>query len=203
MTIEYLFNSNSPDILTLSLSSYFLIFAAEIGDKSQLVCMALAARYRATPVILAAISAFILLNTLAVVFGVAIASSIPDIFVVSIVAILFFAFGIHALFTKESFDNEKLSISGKNLFITTFLLIIFAEFGDKTQLAIIALSSTNLPIAIWIGSTMALITTSVLGVWAGRTILQKIPITLIHRISGIVFIIFAILSTHKAYLLYQ
>ncbi|MEA1924025.1 MAG: TMEM165/GDT1 family protein, partial [Pseudomonadota bacterium] len=78
-------------------------------------------------------------------------------------------------------------------------LITVAEFGDKTQLAVIALSSTNLPIAVWLGSTAALITTSVLGVWAGCTILQRIPITLLHRISGIIFISLAIFASYKAY----
>ena len=53
------------------LTSYLLIFAAEIGDKSQLVCMALAVRYRAMPVALGAVFAFLLLNTLAVIFGAA------------------------------------------------------------------------------------------------------------------------------------
>ena len=51
------------------LTSFLLIFAAEIGDKSQLVCMALAVRYRALPVAVGAILAFLALNTLAVVFG--------------------------------------------------------------------------------------------------------------------------------------
>ena len=81
-------------------------------------------------------------------------------------------------------------------FITTsdssFSLITVAEFGDKTQLAVVALSSTSLPIAVWLGSKAALITTSALGVWAGRTILQRIPITFLHRISGVIFISLAI-----------
>jgi len=81
----------------------------------------------------------------------------------------------------------------------TFLLITMAEFGDKTQLAVVALSSTSLPIAVWLGSTVALIATSALGVWAGRTILQRIPITLLHKISGIIFILLAIFASYKTY----
>jgi len=81
----------------------------------------------------------------------------------------------------------------------TFLLITVAEFGDKTQLAVIALSSTSLPLAVWLGSTAALITTSALGVWAGRTILQRVPITLLHRISGVIFISLAMFASYKAY----
>ena len=191
---------NWSDFLAASGSSYLLIFAAEIGDKSQLVCMVLAARYRAFPVILGSTLAFIFLNTLAVTFGVVITSWMPEAFISAIVAILFAIFGIHALRMEEESDNENMAItSNHNILMTTFLLIAVAEFGDKTQLAVVALSSTSIPIAVWLGSTVALITTSILGVLAGRTILQRIPITLLHRISGVIFIILAIFAGYKTY----
>jgi putative Ca2+/H+ antiporter (TMEM165/GDT1 family) len=182
-------------------TSYALIIAAEIGDKSQLVCMTLAARYRATPVIIGAITAFSLLNTLAVIFGVAIANWVPAYLVAAIVGVLFAVFGILALFFTEGEDeDEALSEkSSHSLFLTTFILMTVAEFGDKTQLAVVALSSTAMPEAIWVGSTLALITTSVLGVLAGRTLLQKIPISLLHRLSGILFIILAGFAAVEAY----
>jgi len=182
-------------------TSYALIIAAEIGDKSQLVCMTLAARHRATPVIFGAIVAFALLNTLAVIFGVAIANWVPAYLVAAIVGVLFAVFGILALFfTEDEDDNEALpEKSGHSLFFTTFILITVAEFGDKTQLAVVALSSTALPEAVWIGSTLALITTSVLGVLAGRTLLQKIPLSLLHKLSGVLFIILAGFAAVEAY----
>ena len=193
-------NINWLNIITTSSSSFLLIFAAETGDKSQLVCMALAARYRASPVMLGSILAFLLLNSLAVTFGVAIANWLPEVFVSGAVAILFAVFGVHALRIEEDLNNEKVAIrSNGSILLGTFLLITIAEFGDKTQLAVVALSSTSLPIAVWLGSTLALIATSALGVWAGRTILQRIPITLLHRISGIIFILLAIFASYKTY----
>ena len=191
------------DVTTVSSSSFLLIFAAEIGDKSQLVCMALATRYRALPVMLGATLAFLLLNTLAVLFGVSIANWLPEVYISSIVAILFAVFGVHALRIEEDEDdeNEEMRTNG-SILAGTFLLITVAEFGDKTQLAVVALSSTSLPIAVWFGSTIALITTSALGVWAGRTILQRMPITMLHRISGIIFISLALLAAYKTYLVF-
>lgn len=182
-------------------TSYALIIAAEIGDKSQLVCMTLAARHRAMPVILGAVIAFSLLNTLAVIFGVAIANWVPDYIVAAIVCLLFAIFGIHSLFfNSDEDDGEQIQEkSGRGLFFTTLLLITVAEFGDKTQLAVVALSSTALPAAIWIGSTLALATTSILGVIAGRTLLQKIPLTLLHRLSGLIFIILSGFAAYHAY----
>jgi len=198
--MDLLFTVDWLDIVTIASSSYFLIFAAEIGDKSQLVCVALAAKYRASPVIFGASLAFILLNSLAVMFGLAIANWIPEVIISSIVAVLFAGFGIHALRAEESSDDENVVVSsGRRILMTTFLLITVAEFGDKTQLTVVALSSTSMPLAVWIGSTLALVTTSGLGVWAGRTVLQKMPISLLHRISGLIFILFAVLAAYNSF----
>jgi len=181
--------------------SYLLIFAAEFGDKSQLVCMALAAKYRALPVMLGATLAFILLNLLAVLFGSTISNWIPEVAVSSIVALLFFAFGYHALTSNDDGSQENIDVNrkGHSILLSTFLLITLAEFGDKTQLAVVALSSTHIPLAILIGSSLALITTSALGIWAGKRLLKMISITLLHRISGAIFILLAILAAYQTY----
>jgi len=201
--LTQLSNGNIAQMSASAATSFALIAAAEIGDKSQLVCMTLASRHRAMPVILGAISAFALLNTLAVIFGVAIASWLPDYIVASTVALLFAAFGIHALRMQEDEDDEEVKEkSGHSIFFTTFLLITVAEFGDKTQLAVVALSSTAIPLAVWLGSTVALASTSALGVLAGRTILQKIPLVLLHKISGVIFLGLAVFAGYRAYLAY-
>ena len=181
-------------------TSFGLIAAAEIGDKSQLVCMTLASRHRAAPVMLGALAAFAVLNTLAVVFGVAIASWLPAYVVGAIVAILFAAFGVHAWrATSDQDDEEVAEKSGHGIFFTTFVLLTVAEFGDKTQLAVVALSSTHVPAAVWLGATAALATTSALGILAGRTILQTISLQLLHRISGSFFLILAAVAGWQAY----
>ncbi len=187
--------------ITSSLTSYLLIAAAEIGDKSQLVCMVLAARHRALPVIFGAIAAFAFLNMLAVVFGVTIANWLPEFAVSLAVAILFALFGLHALRNDE--DDEDAMVEEKNshsVFITTLLLITVAEFCDKTQLAVVALSTGMAPVAVWVGATLALATTSALGVWAGRTLLQRIPLHLLHRFSGVLFLLLAAYAAYNAYL---
>ncbi len=199
--IDYLLALDIIEVSKVSSSSFLLVFAAEIGDKSQLVCMALAARYRAVPVMAGASLAFLLLNSLAVVFGVAIASVLPEIVISAFVALLFAVFGVLALRVEDEDEEQITARTSGSLLLGTFLLITLAEFGDKTQLAVVALSSSSLPIAVWLGSTVALITTSALGVWAGRTILQRIPISLLHRISGVIFIVLALFAGYQTYLL--
>jgi putative Ca2+/H+ antiporter (TMEM165/GDT1 family) len=184
------------------LTSYLLILAAEIGDKSQLVCMALAVRYRAVPVALGAISAFLLLNTLAVVFGAAIANWTPQLVISVVVSLMFLIFGIQALraVDEEVLDDEDVQVKSQHhIFFSTFALITLAELGDKTQLAVVALSTQGLPLSVWIGSSLALATTSLMAVWAGRTILQRIPIVLLHRFSGILFILLSFVAAYSAY----
>ncbi len=191
-------NVNFQELSAPTLTSFVLITAAEMGDKSQLVCMTLAARHRAMPVILGAVAAFAFLNTLAVVFGVAIANWLPDYVVSGTVAVLFLVFGIHALRANGNDDDETLiEKSSHSIFFTTFLLIAVAEFGDKTQLAVVALSSTQIPLAVWIGSTMGLAFTSILGCLAGRTVLQKLSLVWLHKISGTFFILLAIFAGYR------
>jgi putative Ca2+/H+ antiporter (TMEM165/GDT1 family) len=175
-------------------STFSLIGLAEIGDKSQLVCMALAARYRHWPVLIGAVAALALLNLAAVLFGAAAARWLPEQLVVVLVGLLFLLFGIHALRNSAAEDEEAETVEkgSHGIFLSTFLLITLAEFGDKTQIAVAALASTANLYAVWIGATLALAVTSALGVWAGRTILQRMPIKLLHRLSGGLFILLAL-----------
>jgi len=185
-------------------TSFALIAAAEIGDKSQLVCMTLASRHRPMPVMLGALAAFAVLNTLAVVFGVAIASWLPAYVVGTIVAILFAVFGVHALRATDDGDDEELvEKSGHGIFFTTFVLLTVAEFGDKTQLAVVALSSTHAPAAVWLGATVALAATSALGILGCGSILQRIPLVLLHRLSGAFFLLLALVAAWQAYAAYS
>ena len=177
-------------------ATFLLIALAEIGDKSQLVCMTLAARHRGLPVVLGAVAAFAFLNLLAVLFGAAIAAWLPEWIVTAAVAVLFAVFGISALrFEEEDGDEEIKEKPGHGIFATTFLMIFLAEFGDKTQIAVAGMGSTAAPTATWVGATLALTTTSVLGVYAGRRFLKQLPLHWIHRISGVFFLLLSLLAT--------
>ena len=175
-------------------ATYLLIALAEFGDKSQLVCMTLAARHRGLPVVLGAIAAFAVLNLLAVLFGAAVAAWLPEWLVTAAVALLFAWFGIAALRFEEEGDEEFEEKPGHGVFATTFLMIFLAEFGDKTQIAVAGLGSTADTAATWVGGTLALATTSLLGVYAGRRLLNKLPLHWIHRVSGVFFLLLALLA---------
>ena len=130
-TFIYLSTLKLVDLSATASASFVLIATAEIGDKSQLVCMTLAARHRATPILLGAIASFAFLNSLAVIFGAAIASWFPNYIVSATVALLFFVFGIHALRIDEEEDEEEvIEKSGHSLFFTTFLLVLLSYLNS-------------------------------------------------------------------------
>ena len=79
------------------------------------------------------------------------------------------------------------------LLFTTFVTVFLAEMGDKTQLTTITLSSTtNKPLAVFIGSSLALILATLLGALAGGSIANLIPEFMLKLLSGIVFLIIGI-----------
>ena len=176
-----------------------LIALAEIGDKSQLVCMMLAARYgRGRPVLFGAAAAFGILNTVAVLFGAALAFWLPQSWVLIAMAMLFAVFGMRSLLHSEDEDDEEEGeVKGRGLFTTTFLMIFFAEMGDKTQIAVAGLAGIYPATAVWTGATMALILTSAAGVLAGKTVLRRLPVMWLHRTAGLFFLALAGLAVWR------
>ena len=176
-------------------ASFTLIGLAEIGDKSQIVCMVLASRHSRWPVLLGAAAAFLLLNTQAVVFGAGVATWMPEQVTATIVALLFAAFGIHALLAQPGDSSQEISEKpGRNVFLTALSLIFVAELGDKTQLAVAGMASNMALLPVWMGATTALVAVAALGVWVGSTLLQRMPTIWLHRISGAIFLVFAIVA---------
>ena len=189
------------EMVSISGASFLLVFLAEFGDKSQLVCMTLAAKHRHWPVLLGAVTGFAILNLLAVLFGAVIASWIPAFWLALIVAGLFGFFGIQSLLMKDDdLENENTPVrSSHSLFITALLMIFVAEFGDKTQLAVAGLASTYHGLPVWIGATLALLGTTALGVLVGQRLLRRLPLGLIHKVSGVLFLLLALAALYQAF----
>jgi putative Ca2+/H+ antiporter (TMEM165/GDT1 family) len=186
--------------LTVAATTFGLIFLAEIGDKSQLVCMALAARHHHRPVMVGAIAAFVVLNVLAVVFGAGLAHWVPERVLAAVVAVLFAVFGVVSLRAEEEDGTEEIrERSGHGIVATTFLMLFLAEMGDKTQLAVAGMAGTLPAVPVWIGATLALVTTSALGILVGRKLLRRIPLHRLHQISGVFFLILAALALTRVF----
>lgn len=168
-------------------ATFGLLFVAEIGDKTQLTVLALAARRRPLAVLGGAAAAFALLTLLAVVVGAAIAEVAPVALVKSASGLLFLVFGLLAL--RESGKAETVDRRNhRHPALEAFVLILGAEFLDKSQLATASLASGGHPIATGLASFLALMTSSVLAVATGGWLAKRVPAKFLRWGAGGLFL---------------
>ena len=91
------------------------------------------------------------------------------------------------------------AVGGSAAATTTFGLICLAEMGDKTQLAVAGMAGTFPPVPVWIGATLALGTTSALGIFVGRKLLRRIPLRRLHQVNGVFFLTLAAFAVTKIF----
>lgn len=182
--------------LPVVLSTFSLLFLAEMGDKSQLLAMTLAHRYRVGPVILGTFAAFALLSLLAVFAGQALFEWVSREVVLILAGGLFFFFAYGSWRSAGQEEEESAGQrSGNGALLASFTMIFFAEFGDKTQLATIGLvCGTGQIWSVLIGSILALWTVSLVGILFGATLLRRVPKPWMHRAAALLFAIFGLLA---------
>jgi putative Ca2+/H+ antiporter (TMEM165/GDT1 family) len=187
------------------LTTFSLVFLAELGDKSQLLAMTLAHRYRAVSVIAGTFAAFALLNLLAVVVGQALSELIPQQLVLLVAGTLFLYFGYRAWQDAGNAEGQGTDPrpDGGGL-VVSFSMILVAEFGDKTQLAVVALAAGTGEIwAVFAGGTLALWAVSLLGILFGATVLRSVPRHWVHRIAAVMFVAFGVVAIGHAIAVYS
>ena len=181
--------------LAMLASTFTLLFLAEIGDKSQLIAMTLAHRYRIAPVLAGTFAAFALLNALAVILGEGLSRVVPREVVLVAAGMLFLLFAYRTWRTGDEDEQTAAISSRRSVWLTSFTLIFVAELGDKTQLAMIALAAESGALwSVFLGGTLALWSVSVLGVVVGRTLLRRIPTRSVHRSAAVLFLLFGLLA---------
>ena len=184
--------------LTTFLSTFGLIFLAELGDKTQLTAMALALRYPWKRIFIGIAAAFTVLNLAAVLVGKLLFLVLPIFWVTLVSALLFFYFGYSTLrHACDTEDDDGPPPTAADAVRTAFLMIFMAELGDKTQLVTAsqaAQHSASLTgmFSVFASSTLALWAVSLIGIFAGKQLVKVIPVCWIHRTAGFIFIIFGI-----------
>lgn len=169
--------------------SLILVFVAEMGDKTQLMLMTLAAKYTIIQM-LAGILIGVLLNHGAAVYIGSCISSFTDEYLLQLLAgIIFIIFGIITIVYEESKEKEKYYNLGP--VFTTALTFFLGEIGDKTQLTCMTLSMDAVyPLIVLAGSVTAMLTIGFIGIIVGTSLTKFIPSYIIKTISGLIFIIF-------------
>lgn len=176
----------------------FLIFIAELGDKTQLLVLSFAAKYKPKVVFLAVISSTIVLYLLAVAVGSVISNFIPLQYLRWLVSASFIGFGVWTLLEKEEEEKEK-KIGKFGPFLTVALAFFLAEMGDKTQLAAVSLTS-EMPRAalyIWAGAIVGMILADGLAIILGTIIHKKLPRKAIKISASLIFIGFGLFNLFR------
>lgn len=177
------------------ISTFTLLFFAEMGDKTQLMAMTLAHRYPARPVLVGTFLAFLLLNLLAVLMGETLSVYVPREAVLTAAAGLFLLFGYLSWRDKDDADGEPAPARANRVWLTSFSLIFVAELGDKTQLAMVAMAAQSGELwSVLVGGTLALWSVSLLGVMLGRALLRRLPKRRVQRAAALLFFLFGVLA---------
>ncbi len=169
--------------------AFFLIFVAEMGDKTQIMAMAFATQYRKSQVLIGVFLGVILNHGIAIVLGKYLAKIIPLKLLQIIAGFMFVIFGLLAL-KEEKDEGEK----NKNHFgpiITVAVAFFLGELGDKTQLTALTLAmDSHYPLFVLLGTTLGMIVVSGLGILVGSKIGEKIPEIAIKIVSSFIFLFF-------------
>ena len=179
------------------LLSTAVIFVAELGDKSQLMAMTFAARYRARDVIIGITAATAIVHLASVGIGAAIGTSFEDYQgAISVVAgLAFLGFGAWTLRGDELTDEEadKARTSQGAAILAVGVAFFLAELGDKTMLATITLATHEGWFGTWIGSTIGMVAADALAIGAGILIGRQLPEKAVRYAATAAFVVFGVL----------
>jgi len=171
------------------LSSTIFVVLAEMGDKTQLLGMAFATRYRASVVLVGVLVATLLNHLLAVALGDFLTNFIPLTTIQLVAAFSFVFFGLWTL-RGDSLDGEDKKVYFSP-FWTVVIAFFIAEMGDKTQLAAIALAAKyHALLWVWLGTTLGMIISNIIGITVGVVLGKRIPEKLVKLVSASIFIAF-------------
>lgn len=192
----------SPDALPggwgAILSSFALVAAAEMGDKTQLLAFSLASRFRRPWAVMAGILVATIANHgLASSLGVWISAHVPARAMAIVLAVSFVGFGIWTLRPDALEGAERPTRFGP--FLTTALLFFLAEMGDKTQLATVALAARfGNVVLVTLGTTLGMMAADGLAVFLGDRLSSRVQGRWLRIVAASLFFLFGAASLWAA-----
>lgn len=177
-------------VLAISITTVAL---AEIGDKTQLLSLLLASRYRKpVPIIAAIFLATIANHALAAWLGVVVADYLSPEVLKWVLVVSFVAMAAWILIPDKLDDDEE--ISNRGPFIASFIAFFVAEIGDKTQIATSILGAQYADALSWVvlGTTIGMLLANVPVVLIGKLSADKMPLDLIRKVTAFLFVLLAI-----------
>jgi Ca2+/H+ antiporter, TMEM165/GDT1 family len=205
-------------VLYAFITATILITLAELGDKTQLLALVLATRYKAWQVMVGIFAATLFIHFFSTLVGGAVGTFIPQVVLSWVAGLLFVGFGIWTLRGDSVDEDEQPKPSRFGPIMTVAIAFFVAELGDKTQIMTMTIAadpgaamrslgsfgSALVPAGlepptgaaafwgVWLGSTVGMLIADGIAILIGAVLGKKLPERLITRISGVVFILFGV-----------
>jgi putative Ca2+/H+ antiporter (TMEM165/GDT1 family) len=174
--------------------SFGVIFVAELGDKSQLMALTFATRFKTWPVLIGITIATAVVHLVSVGVGYGLGAALPTGWISLIAAIAFLAFGAWTLRGDKLTEDEKNKAARTtgSAILAVGGAFFLAELGDKTMLATITLATQYGWFGTWVGSTVGMVAADALAILVGRLLGRHLPEKAIKYGAAALFAIFGI-----------
>jgi Ca2+/H+ antiporter, TMEM165/GDT1 family len=183
-----------------ALLSFGIIFVAELGDKSQLMALAFAARYRAAPILIGITIATAVVHAVSVIVGAVVGVALPTRLISLVAGLAFFAFAAWTVRGDTLGEDEvaKADRSTRSAIAAAAVAFFLAELGDKTMLATITLATTEGVLGTWIGSTLGMVAADALAIVVGQQLGARLPERTIKVGAAASFVVFGLILVADA-----
>ena len=182
------------------LLSFAVIFIAELGDKSQLMALTFATRYKAVPILIGITIATATVHAVSVFVGGVLSVALPTQLINLLAGLAFLGFAAWTLRGDRLDDDEatKASRSNRSAIVAASTAFFLAELGDKTMLATITLATSHSLWWVWLGSTVGMVAADALAIGVGKVLGTRLPEKAIRYGAAAAFLVFGILLLIEA-----
>jgi putative Ca2+/H+ antiporter (TMEM165/GDT1 family) len=172
--------------------SFGVIFVAELGDKSQLMALTFATRFRPWPVLVGITVATTVVHAVSVGVGYGLGATLPTGWIALAAGLAFLAFGGWTLRGDQLTDEERgrAERTKRSAVVAVTVAFFLAELGDKTMLATITLATQHGWAGTWVGSTVGMVAADALAIMAGRLLGRRLPERAVRYGAAALFAVF-------------
>lgn len=186
--------------MILFLKVFFTEFIAEMGDKTQLMLIALTSKYKLRDILFGTAAAILVLNGIAVLAGGLVSEVVPDWLIKTIAALAFIYFAASTVAGDDDEEEEEGKSKIKFAPLAVFCTFFVAELGDKTQLTAITFGANegmSSALIVWIGCSLGLFAADILGMLVGYLLKSKTPDGLLNTLAFVIFSIFGVYTLYQ------
>lgn len=174
--------------------SFGVIFVAELGDKSQLMALTFATRFKPWPVLIGITVATAVVHLASVGIGYGLGATLPTGWISLAAGLAFLVFGAWTLRGDVLSEDEKgkAERTTRSAIVAVSVAFFLAELGDKTMLATITLATQHGWFGTWLGSTLGMVAADALAIMVGRTLGKRLPEKTIKYGAAALFALFGV-----------